>query len=419
MEDDEKPTDGPPDNDSGSAVAARSNGVNNVTTILAKKRKLGGPAQLTNEQFINQLKQLVRLPAPTPMNVVAKYIPFLSDFATIGVTTNNYMRAWSAYQGHAPIGWGGNATYPFPMIGYTYDGSGSYPVYVSNDYSLLLTNIPMESTPSNNIYYREGPSIYIRKVYGKAIITRSPVTVMEGVNKNLVATSFPRVMSYLQRTPVSLQVNSANTDTGQGSVLMVTAYPAPDYAQTTQASNCDFVSYVGQVAATASSNTAPEPNGGAPWSYRGSIARFSPLEYVHPSPGRRNEVLCEHREHLVSKMSASVVDTATNGTVATSQLFPNNTGPAQIPPKTFEIPLTHTFHGKGMRVDYDPLSTSGTSAIVNQLRWKLHFDMTGTFWDGTILAAGAANVWCHGYSDTLSFQIWVEFNDAPSELEEI
>jgi len=355
---------------------------------------------------------LSRYPRPRRgPNVYLKSYRFASENTNLGLTTN-YVRnfAETTYHGMIPLGWGGSASLA-PPVGYMTPSAGSIASFQSNDFSLMISAIPLWTADTDEFYTRLGSTIFIKRIRGRCKIHRYLSTRSTGTNKYVVPNRYPHVISYIQREPIGLLSITVPTDGGSNGCVGVFPYPAPGNGQANNTMNCDFVSYYGGTVNTGA--VWPTLNQGVGWinNLNDPLMNISPLDRLHRSPDERTEVLALHREHLATKMTAAVVDsisgTANNGGVAP---FAATVDPAQVPACTFDIPINHEFHGRGLQCDFDPQSTVTSHQTTNLLRWKIHFDTAGYLWDGTQTAP--TNTWYAGYADFMEFEIWTEFYDS-------
>lgn len=324
----------------------------------------------------------------------------------------------------------------------------------SNDMSLLLTAIPTAAgyntqpgvkQPNNsNPYFRIGPAIYIHEIRGKAIIRRqinNTGTVPAGAKS--LPTKFPTVLSYIQHEPIALQ----QTQTNIGTIFAVTA--GVEYPQTEDSTlRSDFVSYTdndnknNSVAPLMFSGaTSANPTG---WDFNFAAATantgqgalggsfpYHPLTYLHRTPEIQTKIYSMHHKMHNSDNSEKTVLGASGanytqyqGTDVGSTGFGDTCNPSF---HSFEVPIEHKFEGHGLKVVYDQQDLTGRLAAINCLRWKYIQDITGYMYGYTDntqgtqttnsgLGANSALPVSFAYKEQMSYEIWVEFSDVPTQL---
>lgn len=315
----------------------------------------------------------------------------------------------------------------------------------SNDIAVLLTKIPLwdPNSSSANLamqFQREGPAIFIHKVKGKAVIRRVP-HLTPGINltpqqSQLLPTRYPICTSYLQVEPISQEI--ANTNMGQ-IPSHSTGLPYPN--NLANSLQCDFLSYnstafLNAVEPFPTINTGTYPHW-IPGPSGEGVEVTDPKRYAHRTPVPVTKIHSYyHKSHgsqpddtsslgAIQGYSEINVQSIANGTPNDTVAGTDMHNVAQPPRREYEIPIEHTFE-EPLKVIYDPMDTTGSRCIINPMRWRYHQDITGmllNYTDNTqsaLMATGAApsckGYQCLGYKEYMSYEIWVEFSDCPTQL---
>lgn len=287
--------------------------------------------------------------------------------------------------------------------------------YISMESSVSLDNIPLiNPATSGGQMARVSNSIYIKRVFGKYMVRRA--SLYPGKSGLSAATTVatiqtaPRCTAYLQRCPLNLG-NSTDTstqayNTGTISVAACMTYPAPMTTSSNPvytAQGTDFIIFY-------NGTTAPTPNLDSTvttWDLPASD-RCDYANNMHRSPQALTEIYSlytkHHRLDGFSNPPGSISSTVpTNVSLCEDWTYPQGT--------VFDVPLDHTFKGKGLHVVYGDNAVSSTSvASINQLRAKFWQDTTGTFWSQSS-ATSNASCDCAGYTEHLAYEFFVEFED--------
>lgn len=292
--------------------------------------------------------------------------------------------------------------------------------YISQEVALSLDNIPQVNPASTGGQMaRISNSIFIRKVYGKIMIRRNPIypgtTGLGAVVNITVLQNAPRYICYLQRCPVNLASDVDPTvqayQSGLINVAGCSLYPAPFTTSgsiTYSPAAADFICYY--------NGTAPTPrldNTVTTWSPP-NAATADYASIIHRSPNSLAEVISLKTGHHpitgFSQPPGSISATVDpNLSLHTNWTYPEAT--------VYEIPIEHTFKGKGLHVRYMDQAVAGTSvAAINQLRLKYWQDTTGTFWTQSSATSNAI-VDTSGYTEHIAYEVFVEFEDGRDDDE--
>lgn len=405
-----------------------------------------------SNEILSLMKQLnlVKDAVPTTaLNIKHKFYRFASDDSQIypwsrvtyaagpPITTTPqepYIENMEAYLGCSNVA---NTASPLSTdiakggIGFTKQSS-TPACGVSNDIALLLTKIPI-ATPTNT-YSRIGPAIYIHKIHGKAVIKRHAVNSpnLAPSPYQLWPAKYPTIISYIQVEPIALEV----TQTNYGTIPILTTGITYPQEEVTQIS--DFISYRNNSGITGGTNDPMGPYNtnagtGGTWNWNnngGSLLGPNSTDnfrYVHRTPEIQTHIHSYyHKVHSGGHIGSLGTNSGFNAesTSPATAKFVSRTDQGVVPnatEETFEVPIEHDFGSPGLKVVYDQKDTTGTQACINAVRWRYCQDMTGCMWSYTDNAQTALvttvplNL-CFGYSETMSYEIWVEFSDVPTQL---
>lgn len=364
--------------------------VNQIKKLLAVKI-------VGHEQILAQVKEALLKKSHdwSRMNVYVKVYRFCSD--------DRDFSPWSLYSAQhcraVPLG-RSNAG----GVGWTDTGTFYAAVPAVVDLA-----IPLQSSASTQVISRTGPAIFIKQVHGGWRVIRRGLTYLgnmgSAANGQMPQRS-PHVVSYLQRTPISLTISSYPYSLG-----FCCSYPGvvttiPDGYQA-----YDFIFYsdnLGSAPPTPITGAAAADNWVSLNDYSGAYWR------MHRIPTPMTEVYSLYsKTHHCRPMDASWVNTAVPVNFDTGI----NIWAMDAVPKTeiYDIGVKHTFHGRGLEQVYGQGNPTG-SALINRLQALYWQDTTGTL---CRIAVGndtpMTECYQSGYQETIEYEFFVEFEDAPTQ----
>lgn len=297
---------------------------------------------------------------------------------------------------------------------------------VSNDLSCSLDAIPL-TNPSTNVMGRLGSQITVKRIFGKWIIKRVelwPGDASMGTTRNMnLAHNPPCAIAFIERTPIQ---NSASQDpqsflyqAGEQYVCGTSLYPSR-YATTGSQSygpqSMNFLSYI-----SAAQLPRPYLDNGAgaagvtTWNVPTDNAESGVAECTHRSPSVTTEIysLYKKQHSLVGEVSETSVTTTAASATGVRTLAAHWSVPA---PHLFEVPLEHTFTGRGLKVVYADAGTGSYSvASINQLRAKYWQSDTGTYFTTGSATAIPTQIDTTGCVDHAAYEFFVEYEDIDEE----
>lgn len=297
-----------------------------------------------------------------------------------------------------------------PVVGY-YDDTTK-----SCDISICLTAIPLAANTQDEQFKRSGTCIFIKRIFGHITIKRSSQADQKSgaVTPVRHTTAFPYVTAYLQQQPIPFEGSAVTHASGISVLVGAEPYPLTSTLFT------DFVTYK-YCEPNINHTTGAYGDGGI------DIRATQGKQYMHRNPYTKswdNIYSLKHFHHIPPKQRSNaliygeVQATPEGDGTSTSGLWLGDCDIALS--HVTRIPIDHHFNRTNGQIIYTEGDTTGFSPAVNPIWLKFHQDITGNMVTGTYtgkVMTGVTRCDSFGYNETFGLELWVEFEDAPTQLD--
>jgi len=399
-------------NVSGSTYPVKSNGKSNRSATSKrssdssdKRSYVKRCARIDDYIGIGTKDQIITLPLPNPswLNVKVK-----TNYINGPLLCIAGIQPWKAYVNgdqSVPMGWASTTQLAGRNAIYGYNAAGT-----SNDLSFLLTDLQQATSTSDAYYRRISSMVFIKRIKVKVVIQRNALadTTFSGATVKPCPTVMPIVTSYIQCQPVPFEATQTDFSTTT-CYAFDQAYPPIGYKYS------DFLLY-------SQSNGRPTVNASGVISYGDPVADKWE-HWAHRNPNIESQTVI----HSLKRYQRNPVQPPIYGTLGTNFGSGEQTAVPWDGDKMIVGPQTETlehdvhFPGKGLQVNYQTDDSTGKKAVCNPCWFKYHQDITGMMFEGPnssgVLVGNPTTVYTHGYNEFIGLEAWVEFEDAPTELD--